>query len=52
VNPAGGAPEPITVDPSKSRKPFAQSARGKVSATPVPPGRGRFQAHEAAELSQ
>ena len=52
ANPAGESPEPISVDQSKSRKPFAKSARGKVPAAPVPEGRGRLQAHEAAELSQ
>lgn len=52
ANPAGDSPEPISVDPSKSRKPFSKSARGKVAAAPVPPGRGRLEAHEVAELSQ
>jgi Asp-tRNA(Asn)/Glu-tRNA(Gln) amidotransferase A subunit family amidase len=52
ANPAGEVPEAISVDPSKSRKPFAKSARGKVPAAPVPQDRGRFEAHEAAELSQ
>ncbi|MFN3925431.1 MAG: amidase, partial [Pseudarthrobacter sp.] len=50
ANPAGEVPEPISVDPSKSRKPFAKSARGKVSAAPAPQGRGRLEAHEVAEL--
>lgn len=52
ANPAGDSPEPISVDPSKSRKPFSKSARGTVAAAPVPPGRGRLEAHEVAELSQ
>lgn len=52
ANPAGESPEPISVDPSKSRKPFGKSARGKVAAAPVPPGRSRLEAHEVAELSQ
>jgi Asp-tRNA(Asn)/Glu-tRNA(Gln) amidotransferase A subunit family amidase len=52
ANPAGESPEPISVDPSKSRKPFSKSARGNVAAAPVPPGRGRLEAHEVAELSQ
>lgn len=52
ANPAGEVPEPISVDPSKSRKPFAKSARGRVSAAPAPQGRGRLEAHEVAELSQ
>ncbi|MFJ6359488.1 amidase [Pseudarthrobacter oxydans] len=52
ANPAGEVPEPISVDPSKSRKPFAKGARGRVLAAPAPQGRGRLEAHEVAELSQ